>query len=102
MAMNEEPQVFLFLSEILGKKIVDAAGQPLGTVFDLTAAIGEIYPVVTGILLGMQDPVRLALLPWQGVTFGDGKLVGQNIREEDCRPAEPRPGELFLRETLLD
>ena len=102
MAMNEEPQVFLFLSEILGKKIVDAAGQPLGTVFDLTAAIGEIYPVVTGILLGMQDPVRLALLPWQGITFGDGKLVGQNIREEDCRPAEPRPGELYLRETLLD
>ena len=36
MAINREPQVFLFLSLILGKSIVGNTGDILGHVYDLS------------------------------------------------------------------
>jgi sporulation protein YlmC with PRC-barrel domain len=50
MAINREPQVFLFLSQILGENIVGATGDTLGRVYDLTAEFVEPYPIVTGII----------------------------------------------------
>ncbi|KAF0157048.1 MAG: Mg2+/Co2+ transporter [Syntrophaceae bacterium] len=50
MAINREPQVFLFLSKILGRNIVGATGETLGRVYDLTAEFVEPYPIVTGII----------------------------------------------------
>ena len=46
MAINGEPQVFLFLSELLGKNIVEQTGKEIGRVFDLTAEFVEPYPLV--------------------------------------------------------
>ena len=40
MVVDHEPQVFLFLSELLGKKIVDSEGRPIARVLDLTGNIG--------------------------------------------------------------
>jgi sporulation protein YlmC with PRC-barrel domain len=37
MNVNQDSQVFLFLSRILGKNIIGAAGGILGRVYDLTA-----------------------------------------------------------------
>ena len=37
MMINREPQVFLFLSQILGKNVVGVMGDTLGRVYDLTA-----------------------------------------------------------------
>ena len=51
MAINREPQVFLFLSKILGRNIIGATGEILGRVYDLTAEFIEPYPIVTGIIL---------------------------------------------------
>jgi len=39
MVMNSAPQVFLFLSQLLGKKIVDHAGRPWGKVGDLVVTL---------------------------------------------------------------
>jgi sporulation protein YlmC with PRC-barrel domain len=50
MAINREPQVFLFLSKILGRNIIGATGEALGRVYDLTAEFVEPYPIVTGII----------------------------------------------------
>ena len=44
MAANREPQVFLFLSDMLGKKIVDESGNVIGHVYDITAEFVEPYP----------------------------------------------------------
>ncbi len=71
MAVNQEPQVFLFLSELLGRKIVDSEGRPIGKVLDLTGNIGEIYPPVTDILLRSEKDRKIVLFPWR--TCGGGQ-----------------------------
>jgi magnesium transporter len=54
MVVDHEPQVFLFLSELLGKKIVDSEGRSIGRVLDLTGNIGGMYPPVTDILVRLE------------------------------------------------
>ena len=50
MAAVCEPQVFLFLSQILGTGIIDSEGRPVGKIVDLVANLAEPYPPVTGVL----------------------------------------------------
>ena len=50
MDINQDPQIFLFLSGILGKKIIGIAGETLGKVYDLSAEFVDPYPIVTGII----------------------------------------------------
>ncbi len=61
MAINHEPQVFLFLSRILGKKIVGVEGKVLGRVYDLTAEFVEPYPVVTGMVFSSDFEKKILL-----------------------------------------
>ena len=85
MAINQEPQVFLFLSELLGRKIVDSEGRPLGKILDLTGNIGEIYPPVTEILLRSATDGKIVLFPWRRLAEVNGKLVAHPIQPDDFR-----------------
>ncbi|MDA8124793.1 MAG: CBS domain-containing protein [Deltaproteobacteria bacterium] len=102
MAVNQEPQVFLFLSELLGRKIVDSEGRPVGRVLDLAGNLGETYPPVTEVLLRSAASGKIALLPWRHLSMVGDALVAQSLQPEDLREPALRPGELFLKETLLD
>ena len=102
VAVNPEPQVFLFLSELLGRKIVDSEGRPIGRVLDLTGNIGEIYPPVIDILLRLKGNKKNVLFPWRRIAAVNGTLVAHPLRPEDFREPVLRPGELLLKDTLLD
>ena len=102
VAVNPEPQVFLFLSELLGRKIVDSEGRPIGRVLDLTGNIGEIYPPVIDILLRLKGNKKNVLFPWGRIAAVNGMLVAHPLRPEDFREPVLRPGELRLKDTLLD
>lgn len=102
MAVNQEPQVFLYFSELLGRKIVDSSERPVGKILDLTGNIGEIYPPVTGVLLRTVADGKLVLFPWQRLTDEDGKFVAHPIQPGDFRAPQLRPGEMLLKDTLLD
>jgi magnesium transporter len=101
-AGNHEPQVFLFLSKLLGKKIVDSEGRPIGRVLDLTGNIAEMYPPVTEILLELEKDKRTVLFPWRGIAVINGTFTAHPLRLEDFREPAPRPGELLLKDALLD
>ncbi|HSR13384.1 MAG TPA: hypothetical protein VLS90_18200, partial [Thermodesulfobacteriota bacterium] len=63
MAVNPNSQVFLFLSQILGRKVVDPESRVLGRVSDLAAIMADFYPQVTGLLFlprGQKEPRRVA------------------------------------------
>jgi CBS domain-containing protein/sporulation protein YlmC with PRC-barrel domain len=102
MAIHDEPQVFLFLSEILGRKIVDSEGGVIGKVIDLAGNIGEVYPAVTDLLLRREKDQRVVLLPWRKVDIDGGGLTAHSLREEDFREPVLDSGALFFREALLD
>jgi magnesium transporter len=102
MALNREPQVFLFLSDILGKKIVEATGKIIGHVYDLTAEFVEPYPIVTGLTLSSARKKNPLFLPWKKVVdLDDNVTVSINSISELAALNLPR-GELLLRYDLLD
>ena len=102
MAMNREPQVFLFLSEILGRSIVGATGETLGRVYDLTAEFVEPYPIVTGIIFRSARKENPVVLPWKAVVDMDHTIsvAVESIRELSA--LHLREGEVLLKDALLD
>ena len=102
MAVNQEPQVFLYFSKILGQKISDSEGRPVGKILDLTGNIGEIYPPVTEILLRSAGDGRIVLFPWRRLAEVDGTLIAHPLQPGDFREPVLHPGELLLKDTLLD
>jgi CBS domain-containing protein/sporulation protein YlmC with PRC-barrel domain len=102
MATVSEPQVFLFLSQILGKNITDSSGRPVGKIVDLAANLAEPYPPVTRVLCKAQAGKTPSLLSWHRITaVQDGFQVQRLLPDDFSEPARSND-ELLLRETLLD
>jgi len=84
MVVNSEPQVFLFLSQILGDNVVDDNGTSLGKIIDVVASLTEPYPIITHMLLkGAQK--KPFSLPWQRVNETGGNFVADPQYIEDFR-----------------
>ncbi|BDG08144.1 magnesium transporter MgtE N-terminal domain-containing protein [Anaeromyxobacter paludicola] len=61
---SQEPR-FLYLSELLGAKVRDAAGRPLGRVSDAVVATSETYPPVEAIVVRRGG--ERVQLPWTAI-----------------------------------
>lgn len=99
---KSRPQVFLFLSRILGIPIWDAQGRKWGRVHDLVISVAELYPVVRGVFFRANRNRGLSRFPWERVLD-----IGENLRidppdEDRLEPGVLREGELLLKESLLD
>jgi len=85
MAINREPQVFLFLSKILGRSIIGATGETLGRVYDLTAEFVEPYPIVTGIILRSAQKKKSCCSPVERCGgYGSNDIVSLSSSEGNC------------------
>ena len=102
MAINREPQVFLFLSQILGKNVVGAMGDTLGRVYDLTAEFVEPYPIVTGIIFSSAQKKNPMFLPWKDVIDIDQDISVSIKSTSEISTLHLRQGELLLKDALLD
>jgi magnesium transporter len=90
----------LYLSQAIGRPVLDANGEPLGKVDDLIVAVGDRYPPVTGLVVATDR--RRIFLPWSQVARFDGggaRLSGATI---DITRFAQRPDEIGLRADLLD
>ena len=90
----------LYLSQAIGRPVLDANGEPLGKVDDLIVAVGDRYPPVTGLVV-VTDRRRI-FLPWSQVArfdAGGARLSGATI---DITRFAQRPNEIGLRTDLLD
>src|SRR6188472_3208519 len=85
----------LYLSQAIGRPVLDANGEPLGKVDDLIVAVGDRYPPVTGLVV-VTDRRRI-FLPWSQVARFDAsgaRLSGATI---DITRFAQRPNEIGLR-----
>ena len=90
----------LYLSQAIGRPVLDANGEPLGKVDDLIVAVGDRYPPVTGLVVATDR--RRIFLPWSQVArfdAGGARLSGATI---DITRFAQRPNEIGLRTDLLD
>ena len=102
MAAVCEPQVFLFLSQILGTGIIDSDGRPVGKIVDLVANLAEPYPPVTGVLFKSGSGKTPSLIAWHQINETGNRFQANLLLPEDFREPALSDDELLLKETLLD
>jgi Mg2+ transporter MgtE len=91
----------IHLSRMLGRPVVDADGQQIGTISDVAIASGEVFPRVTS--LAFLGPDRTPfMLSWRKyVERFDGESVQLTIPAKDIRFSYLQPDEVLLRRDLL-
>jgi CBS domain-containing protein len=90
----------LYLSQAIGRPVLDQNGEPIGKVADLIVALGNQYPPLTGLVVATDG--RRIFLPWSSVEHldsGGAKLRGSTI---DIGKFRQRPDEILLRSDLMD
>ncbi len=87
-------------SRLLGRRVLDASGFPLGRLADLAAEVHPTRPRVVGLLLDVDRP-RVALIPWSAVQELDPEIRLNAVRAA-LHPRPLQPDEITLREALLD
>jgi CBS domain-containing protein len=90
----------LYLSQAIGRPVLDASGEPLGKVDDLIVAVGDRYPPVTGLVVATDR--RRIFLPWSHVARFDASGARLSTATIDITRFQQRPDEIQLRSDLLD
>jgi magnesium transporter len=95
--------MFLFLSEILGRFVLDAENEPIGKLADLKVRLGELFPKVVTLVVKKRRGKKLLELDWQEVQSLNTAVIRLKPGSaEKLRPLEVNPQEFLLREELLD
>jgi Mg2+ transporter MgtE len=92
----------IYLSQILGKPVVDATGTEIGTINDIAIATGEVFPRVTS--LAFRGPDRTPfMLSWRKyIDAFDGDSVRLNVAAPEIRFSYLQPDEVLLARDLLN
>jgi CBS domain-containing protein len=90
----------LYLSQAIGRPVLDANGEPIGKVADLIVAVGDRYPPVTGLVV-LTDRRRI-FLPWTSVDNLDAAGARLRTQTIDIGKFQQRPNEILLRADLMD
>lgn len=90
----------LYLSQVIGRPVLDASGEALGKVDDLIVAVGDRYPPVTGLVVATDR--RRIFLPWSQVARFDSSGARLATTTIDVTRFQQRPNEIGLRTDLLD
>jgi len=95
--------MFLHISEILGRFVVNADGDAVGKLADLKVKLGEPFPKVSGLAVKKRKEKRLLELDWQEVQSLNTTAIRLKAgAEEKFKPLEVANDEIFLRDELLD
>jgi CBS domain-containing protein len=90
----------LYLSQAIGRPVLDAQGEAIGKVADLIVAVGHRYPPVTGLVI--RTGRREIFLPWTSVAALDEGGARRQTQTIDIGRFQQRPEEIRLRRDLLD
>ena len=90
----------LYLSQAIGRPVLDANGDPMGKVADLIVAVGDRYPPVTGLVV--ETDRRRIFLPWTSVDHLGSDGARLQTRMIDIGKFQQRPNEILLRADLMD
>jgi len=90
-----------YLSQMLGKPVVDAAGTEIGTINDIAIATGEVFPRVTSLAFVGPDKTPF-MLSWRKYvdTVGDEE-IRLNVPAPEIRFSYLQPDEVLLARDLL-
>ena len=100
--MDSKGVIMLYLSQMLGKPVVDCTGEKIGTVSDLAISTGEVFPRITS--LAFQGPGKIPfMISWRKYVdeFDDDGLTLQ-VEAHDIRFSYLQPDEVLLARDLMN
>ena len=92
----------IYLSQMLGKPVVDAAGEEIGTISDIAIATGEVFPRVTSLAFLGPDKTPFMMSWRKYVDDFDGERIKLNVAAKDIRFSYLQPDEVLLHRDLLN
>ncbi|NTU70408.1 MAG: magnesium transporter [Coriobacteriia bacterium] len=92
----------IYLSQMLGKPVVDAAGAEIGTINDIAIATGEVFPRVTSLAFVGPDKTPFMLSWRKFVAVFDGEQIMLNVPAPEIRFSYLQPDEVLLSRDLLN
>lgn len=96
---------FVYMSQLIGARVVDAAGgNALGYISDIAAGMRDMYPRVTGLIVRRRRFGKRVYVPWKNVRKIADTLTMSVEQTADIVPLESRAleNEILLRETFWD
>ena len=92
----------IYLTQMLGKPVVDSAGSEIGVINDVAITTGEIFPRVTSLAFLGPDKTPFMLSWRKYVEELDGDQVMLNITSPEIRFSYLQPDEVLLHRDLLN
>lgn len=96
-----------YLSQLIGKPVLDPTGRPVGLIGDFVVRLGTAFPPVTGFTIrlggaGKTVAPRASFVQWSQVAEVSANGLRLASPKLDILPFRRRPGELLLDTDLLD
>jgi CBS domain-containing protein/sporulation protein YlmC with PRC-barrel domain len=88
-----------FLTSVLGRKVVDSLGDPVGKVQDVIVTPGDSLPLVTAIVV--QEDGREIPIAWSQIREEVDRF-SLPVRKDHIKTYKPKPNDLWLRKSVLD
>lgn len=92
----------IYLSQMLGKPVVDAAGTEIGTVSDVAIATREVFPRVTSLAFLGPDKTPFMLSWRKFVAALDDERIELGVPAPEIRFSYLQPDEVLLHRDLLN
>lgn len=103
MPMPEQPNdVFLFLTDVLGRRLEDQKGNSLGRVHDVKILLVDSFPKVTALCVKKGWGKGLKSLDWERVEPAIQSVLKVKDSGEGTSELEVKDKEILLREEILD
>ena len=90
----------LYQSQVIGRPVLDADGEEIGTIADLIVAVGDLHPPVTGLVVSTDR--RRIFVPWSSVAALDETGARLRTRTIDIGKFQQRPNEILMSADLMD
>jgi magnesium transporter len=91
-----------YLTRVLGKPVIDAAGDEIGVISDIAIATGEVFPRVTALAFRGPDKTPFMLSWRKYVETFNGERMVLNAPRAELRFSYLQPDEVLLHRDLLN
>ncbi len=90
----------IFVSELIGKKVVDKLGDTIGHIKDFTAIRGDIFPIIDNFVIKRDG--KLYLLPWDEIELFNREFTLCKSLVDEVKLKEPSEEEIFVMKDIMD
>ncbi len=91
----------LYLSSVIGRKVINSNGDQIGILRDLIMVPGEVFPEVSHIVIKSRKGIKT--LPWSEVTLFTHVVISTgSIKPRHLDTYLPEEGDILVKRDLLD